>query len=66
MDSPFSLSPARGCTQMMQYTVLPMVSLYSTDLQVPVTRQDMQQYASKDREEEECLLVNTDVNNAGF
>ncbi len=43
-----------------------MVSHYSTDLQVVVTRQDMLQCANKDKEEEDCKLVSMDVNSIGF
>ncbi len=51
---------------MPRYTFLPMASHYSTDLQVAVTRQDMLQCGKKGRGEEDCKLVNMDVNNAGF
>ncbi len=43
-----------------------MVSHYSTVQQEAVTRQDMLQYASKDREDEDCKIVNMEVKNAGF
>ncbi len=43
-----------------------MVLHYYTDVQVAVKCQDMQQYANKDREKEDCKLVNQDENNAGF
>ncbi len=48
------------------YTFLPVVSHYSTDLQVEVTGQDMQQCTNKDKEEEDCKLVNVHVNNTGL
>ncbi len=48
-----------------QYTFLPMVSLYSTDLYV-VTCQDMQQCPNKGRDEGDCWPVNMDVNNSRF
>lgn len=34
-------------------------------VKLAVTRQDVQQCASKGREEEDCKLVNLNVNNAG-
>lgn len=43
-----------------------MMSHYSTDQQVAVTCQDILQYASKGREEEECKIVHLDVNNTEF
>lgn len=49
------------CTHVMQYTVLPMVSLYPSDLQVAVMGQEMKQSVSKSREEEDNKLVNTNV-----
>lgn len=42
------------------YTALPLVSQYSTDLEVVATRQDMLQCAGKVREED-CQQVNMDV-----
>lgn len=53
--------------QVIRYTVLRIWSHYSTDLQVGVTCQDMQQCTSKGREED-CklaymtLTVNDDMN----
>lgn len=46
--------------------VLPMLSHYSTHPLVAVTHQDMQRCACKGREEEDCTLLNMDINNAGF
>ncbi len=39
---------------------------YSTDLQVVVTCIEMQQCPIKGSVEEDCMLVNIDVNNTGF
>lgn len=44
-----------------QYTFLPMVSYYFTDLQVAVTGRSA---TTKGKEEENWLKVNMDVNNA--
>lgn len=41
-----------------RYAVLPMVSHYSSDQRVAVTRQDIQQCANKDRGEEDCQPLN--------
>ncbi len=43
-----------------------MVSHYSTDLQVTVMHQETLQCTTKGSEEEDCLHVHMDVNNAGF
>lgn len=43
-----------------------MVSQYSTDQQMAVMRQEIQQSGPNKGKEEECDLSNTDVNNAGF
>lgn len=48
------------CAWMTCYTALPLVSQYSTDLEVVATRQDMLQCAGKVREED-CQQVNMDV-----
>ena len=56
----------RVCTRVTRYTVLSIVSQYSTDLQVAVMCQDMQQCTKKNGGEEDCKLVNMDVNNAKF
>ncbi len=69
LRSCFSMSASRfclSCMQVTQYTVLPMVSHYSSDQQVAVTRQVMQQCGNKDSKEEDCRLVNMDVNSAGL
>ncbi len=50
----------------MQYTVLPVVSHYSTDQHVAVTCQSMQQCARKDSEEEDCEPVNMNVRMSRF
>lgn len=50
----------------MRYTVLTMVSYYSDDPQVAVMHQEIQQCASKGMEQEDCEIVNIDVDNAGF
>ncbi len=47
------------CMHVMQYTVLPMVSHFSTDPQMAVINQ-------RKAAEEDCKLVNKNVNNAGF
>lgn len=44
---------------------LPMVSTHTTDLRVAFTYQEMQKCSNKGREEEDCKIVNMDVNNAG-
>ncbi len=43
-----------------------MVSRYCTALHVAVMLSDMQQFPSKGMKEEDCLLVNVNVNYAGF
>lgn len=43
-----------------------MVLHYSTDLRAAAMRRDVLQCANKDREEEDCELVNMDVNNSRF
>ena len=53
------------CTQVTRYTVLPIVSHYSTDLQVAVMHHGTQQCTNKGRKEE-GKPVNMDVKNAGF
>ncbi len=62
---------AQGCTCTHMHTgdvyiVQPMVSHYSTDLQVAITHRDMLPCTNKDRKEEYCKIVNMEVNNAGF
>lgn len=42
-----------------------MVLHYTTDLYVALMSQETQQYTHKVREEEDCKLVNMNVNNAG-
>ncbi len=49
----------------MQNTILPMVSHYSTDPQVAVMNQEMQQCSNKDIDEEHCQLVNMEVKHVG-
>lgn len=64
----FCLSNARGCTcmQVRQYTVLPMFTRYSTDLQVVATHQEMAAMCQQRPGRSYKLLVYKDVNNAGF
>ncbi len=55
--------PAREVTWC---TFLSMVPHYSTDLQVFKMGQEIQQCANKNGEEEDCKLINMDVNNIGL
>lgn len=44
----------------------PMFSYNSTDLEVMITCQEMQQYTRKSRREEDYKQANMDLNNKGF
>lgn len=56
-----------GPRRVTQYTLLLLVSHYSTDWQlVAVTHKKAQQGTNKGSEEEDYKLANLDVNNAGF
>lgn len=67
-----SCARARGCTCMLvtRYTFVPVVSHYSTDLQVVVMCQERQQCTKAgkktDDDDEDCQHINMDVNNARF
>lgn len=49
-----------------QYTLMRTVSHYCIDLKVVVTHNEKLQCANKDREVEDCKLINMEGNRAGF
>lgn len=57
---------AHACRWGTQYTVLPMFTRYSTDLQVVATHQEMAAMCQQRPGRSYKLLVYKDVNNAGF